>query len=383
MYCIHSKIFLGVLVLNVVHGAVLFSRTFKNSGNNNNINNRAVGKNVESEKNNCTCIPAYFCADDENAEVLGEGLLDIRSSGRSACPNYFEICCERPMEHIPSKNDMLKGCGYKNENGVVARITSQSEDTLFGELPWTIAILLKSTPDAHAFQCGGSLIHPQVVLTTAHCVYQTDPKELLIRAGEWDTRTKNEAVSHQDVYVQEVVTHQHYNAKSLKNDVALLFLIKEVILLDNVGLICLPPQGLNVDNIQCTVSGWGKNAFKKGQYSSILKKVDLPIIEKTQCQEALRKTRLGPFYNLHDSFVCAGGEKNKDTCKGDGGSPLVCPILNADGSKNGRYFQMGMVSWGIGCGDETPAVYTNVPMFTDWIDAQLVSRNLDNIVYKY
>lgn len=53
------------------------------------------------------------------------------------------------------------------------------------------------------------------------------------------------------------------------------------------------------------------------------------------CENALRTTRLGHQFQLHSSFVCAGGEAGKDTCKGDGGSPLVCSI---PGEIN-RYYQ--------------------------------------------
>lgn len=47
----------------------------------------------------------------------------------------------------------------------------------------------------------------------------------------------------------------------------------------------------------------------------ILKKVDLPIIPHASCQNTLRTTRLGKYFVLDKSFVCAGGEPGKDTCK--------------------------------------------------------------------
>lgn len=50
-----------------------------------------------------------------------------------------------------------------------------------------------------------------------------------------------------------------------------------------------------------------------------MKEVSLPIVPHDQCQEALRRTRLGRRFRLHRSFVCAGGQEGKDSCKGDGG----------------------------------------------------------------
>ena len=71
----------------------------------------------------------------------------------------------------------------------------------------------------------------------------------------------------------------------------------------------------------------------------------------------LRTTRLGQKYKLHDSFLCAGGINGKDTCKGDGGSPLVCPSKYDPNT----YVQAGIVAWGIGCGEDgIPGVYASV-----------------------
>lgn len=53
-----------------------------------------------------------------------------------------------------------------------------------------------------------------------------------------------------------------------------------------------------------------------GQYEvNVLKNVELPIVPRDKCINALRTTRLGPKFILHDSFICAGGVIGKDTCR--------------------------------------------------------------------
>lgn len=56
-----------------------------------------------------------------------------------------------------------------------------------------------------------------------------------------------------------------------------------------------------------------------GQYQAILREVELAVTPSDECQTALRTTNLGPKFNLHSSFICAGGQKDLDTCVGDGG----------------------------------------------------------------
>lgn len=96
------------------------------------------------------------------------------------------------------------------------------------------------------------------------------------------------------------------------------------------------------------------------------------MVPRGQCETLLKTTRLGSDFTLHESFVCAGGVKNEDTCYGDGGGPLVCPI------HYGKYTQIGIVSWGVGCGEEgIPGVYTNVALFRNWIEEELRKEGLD------
>merc|ERR1712029_316512 len=90
--------------------------------------------------------------------------------------------------------------------------------------------------------------------------------------------------------------------------------------------VCLPTPEEIFEADTCFATWGGKDRFgSAGNYQVVLKEIDLTVVKQEEFQDSLRQTRLGKRYRLHDSFLCAGGEEGKDTCKGDGGSPLVCP----------------------------------------------------------
>lgn len=55
-------------------------------------------------------------------------------------------------------------------------------------------------------------------------------------------------------------------------------------------------------------------AGEQGEYQSVLKEVDVPMLGHKDCEYRLKQTRLGRSYNLHPGFLCAGGEPGKDAC---------------------------------------------------------------------
>ncbi|XP_055853858.1 phenoloxidase-activating factor 2-like [Episyrphus balteatus] len=273
-------------------------------------------------------------------------------------------------------NNEVSTCGYRNKNGNGKKVSNNEAE--FGEFPWMVAILQNMIINGKVqrqLKCGGSLIARNVVLTAAHCVNATQVLHLEVRAGDWETYSNAEPYPYpyRERQVVEIIKHENFNADNLKNDIALLFLESEFDEAPHIKEVCLPPVNTNFDMSRCIASGWDMKRFGSKKYPKIMK-IDLPVVPNAKCQNDLRQTRLGPFFELHSSFMCAGGEIGKDTCTGDGGSPLVCPMAN----NPDRYYQVGIVSWGIGCGDtNVPGVYASVPHLRSWIDKQLADKEIN------
>merc|ERR1712173_514293 len=262
-------------------------------------------------------------------------------------------------------------------NGLGVRIQGFTEsESQFGEWPHMCAILHEKPIEQEAgyggepetvnlYQCGGSLIAPGVILTAAHCVdkFRQNPTELKIRCGEWDTQHQTEPYPHQDRDVQSLAIHPEFDGRNLQNDFAVLFTSEDFLLDQHIDTACLPAADESFDGTSCFATGWGKDQFgAAGEYQVVLKEIDLPVVSNGVCQDKLRSTRLGQKFRLHSSFLCAGGIAGKDTCKGDGGSPLVCE------GPGGSYVQAGIVAWGLGCGGDTPGAYAAVSEAVCWVD---------------
>ncbi|XP_065359812.1 uncharacterized protein LOC135953755 isoform X1 [Calliphora vicina] len=277
-----------------------------------------------------------------------------------------EVCCRRPLRPAQPPQQQLGRCGVRNAAGITGRIKNPvyvDGDSEFGEYPWHVAIL-KKDPKESIYACGGTLIDAQHVITAAHCIKSQNGFDLRARLGEWDVNHDVEFFPYIERDVVSVQIHPEYYAGTLDNDLAVLKLDHPVDFTKNphISPACLPDKFSDFTNARCWTTGWGKDAFgDQGKYQNILKEVDVPILSHHQCENQLRQTRLGYSYKLNPGFVCAGGEEGKDACKGDGGGPLVC-------ERAGVWNVVGVVSWGIGCGQvNVPGVYVKVSHYLDWI----------------
>jgi len=203
---------------------------------------------------------------------------------------------------------------------------------------------------------------------SAHIVKDIRPEDLIVRCGEWNTQSEEEMQPYQEIQVQEIKRHRDFDNANHHNNFAVLFVEKAFEIQDHISPVCLPQPCAVYDHKNCVANGWGKDKFgSDGKYSTILKEVTYPVVDSATCQDQLRQTRLGPFFELDASFICAGGIRGVDTCKGDGGSPLTCRMQGTN-----KWVQAGIVSWGIGCGEEgVPAVYANVAHVVCWIDYEV------------
>lgn len=267
-------------------------------------------------------MPYFLCSKEIKNNTDGTLAIDDFADfvTTEQCPK-LEKCCSK-NHYIPRpENDICKDsffntpekCGWRNPKGLGGELRSEQNHThyaQYAEFPWMIALLEQLNVNGSIvpfFRGGGSLIHPKVVLTTAHNIDGFDFEKLVIRAGEWDTQTENEICLHEERLVERVIKHEQFNRQNLQNDIALLVLKNEFQLTPFINTICLPPKGSNFDNRRCFTSGWGRNKFgREGFYQVFLKKMDLPIVSSSKCQDQLRKTRLGKDFELHEGFLCAG-----------------------------------------------------------------------------
>lgn len=321
------------------------------------------------------------------------------------------LCCPPTKESLLP--NLREQCGTQpNLRGASVVGGKNSE---IGEFPW--AALLGNyrttkrringrthTVNQTRWSCGGILITRRFVLTAAHCQGRKESTRLAtVRLGEYSVEgyggepTGGQLPPEQnfDIGPNDVMVHEDYQTKvqgkfrNILNDIALIRLPTEARLNNGVQLVCLPkwpaeyrPE-LEVDNImkdlegrRPTVVGWGYTSGfdpwsgdlqgdteKYGVGSRIQQKLALPLLDPKVC------TQKYDGFQPEESQICAGGERGKDSCKGDSGGGLY---IQRPASNTRPWYLIGIVSFGSkSCGSGRPGVYTRVSEFIPWIEEEM------------
>ncbi|XP_062132968.1 phenoloxidase-activating factor 2-like [Drosophila sulfurigaster albostrigata] len=252
------------------------------------------------------------------------------------------------QEEMPNR-----GCGFANSK------SQQPADDLtsrFGEFNWMIRIMADDT-----FIGSGTLIAPDIVLTTAGLVYEYVSSNLTVIAGEWDVNSENEIYPHLSRTVHTIISHSNYI--EFTNDIALLVLRISFSRQPNINTICLSIPITIVDQDNCISLAWPQEGSKPLQHR-------LAIQSDEACSQLVPKTYVRGN-KLESGFMCATHLDNAPDL--NVGAALFCPI---QGVPN-RYTQLGIF---IGTENRTGTaaeLFVNVNHFMPWIYKQLGPRRTD------
>ncbi|CAH0383608.1 unnamed protein product [Bemisia tabaci] len=266
-------------------------------------------------------------------------IVPVETGGGDSTPDYNSAQCG------------LKNGLEREEDRIVG-----GQNARPGEWPWIAALM-----NGGRQFCGGSLLDNQHVLTAAHCVAHMsswDVAQLTVNLGDHNIKSSSD-VRHIEKKVKRIVRHKGFDARTLYNDVAIITLDSPVTYSRNIRSICLPSGNKAYAGKTATVIGWG-SLREMGPQPAILQKVNIPVWTNQECKEKYGPAAPG---GIIDTMLCAG-QTAQDSCSGDSGGPLMV--------EDGTWTQVGIVSWGIGCGKgQYPGVYTRVTHFMPWIKKNL------------
>jgi trypsin len=219
------------------------------------------------------------------------------------------------------------------------------------QAPWQVAIALNRDRyqggSAARFACGGTLIAPNVVLTAAHCVYNTPvqnglfngPEQFEVYVGRarlssgqgqvipvagvaYLVQDAAGAIQLESVGGPDVGTQLYTAAPVYFWDLAVLSLSAPASVGTPIQLAGADERATWGGGVQALLSGWGAQTQAPPYTSSDdLYAVQVPIASDEACTQ-----NHGTGFDIGSQFCAGPPEGGFGGCRGDSGGPLAVPV---------------------------------------------------------
>jgi secreted trypsin-like serine protease len=263
---------------------------------------------------------------------------------------------------------LLVGCEHSIQkesldNEVLSSTITHSKISKDSKLPWIVKVDL----------CGGVIISSRHILTVAHCVKESVPHFINIRAGgDGLIRDLTRLPKVKSIHIHP--EYKNWVKKIKKNDIAILELEEDIVFTEKIKLVNLPSESdvpARYSPNELILGGWGRIENKKYpkelHYFNNIKIADAPsssfwddensqaLLKSDDVNQDFKQTfETGQYLAIHV-------ESNISACRGDSGSPLV------DLSQN---LLFALVSHGNNnCEDQPLFFMIKVKLYLNWIDS--------------
>ncbi|XP_062555593.1 uncharacterized protein LOC134220529 [Armigeres subalbatus] len=313
-------------------------------------------QNVKMQSCPGRCIPANQCSNYAPGKVP----IDLRKTD-IGCSNG-DVCCmipplfEPPMmgtsgvDHNIPALPSGPGCSFGSDpsNSFLSKpdvkwlVSVWSRQEILGEL-------------RQQFLCTGTLLKPDLVLTSADCVEDKMPQAMYVRIDDFNLKPLNTLSPRREFKVSEVIIHPDYSSTEQTANLAVLKLAKNA---TRSSSTCLPSLTKLNPTDQCFLIGWNK-----------LNIMDDSTPNATPDKHLVTGLTMGAKCN--EGYICSDDRKQssqRQCADAFQGSPVICLIGNGP-----SWVQVGLTSAASeACNVENvPHSFVSVATYESWIREQI------------